>query len=95
MSRSETSETSTRCPINKSEEILENLLKKNPKSSQTLEVAPAKMNINGTCDVEVEVFKILIKVQVTKQPILIVVYGHTYRSLGCSYIAARGANPSQ
>ena len=65
------------------------------KSLQTLEVALPKMSINGTHDVEAERFKILIMVQLTKQPILVVVYRHTYRSLGCPYIAARGANPSQ
>lgn len=60
-----------------------------PKSLQTPEVALPIMNINGTREVEVEGFKILIMVKVTKQPILVVVYGHTCSSLGCSYIAAR------
>lgn len=71
------------------------LYKKIPKSLQTLEVALPVMNINGTRDVEVEWFKILIMTKVTKQPILVVVYGHACRSLGCSYIAAGGANPPQ
>jgi hypothetical protein len=50
-----------------------------PKSLQSLEVALLIMNINGTRDVEVEGFKILIMIKVTKQPILVVVYGHTCR----------------
>ena len=66
-----------------------------PESSQTLEVALLIININGTRDVEVEGFKILIMIKVTKQPILVVAYGHTCSSLGCSYIAVRGANPPQ
>jgi len=50
-----------------------------PKSLQTPEVALPIMNINGTREVEVEGFKILIMVKVTKQPILVVVYGHSGR----------------
>jgi hypothetical protein len=50
---------------------------------------------NGTREVEVEGFKILVMVKVTQQSILEVVYSHTCRSLGCSYIAARGAKPPQ
>jgi hypothetical protein len=48
-----------------------------PRNVQTLEVALPVMNINWTCDVEVEGFKILIMVKVTKHPIPVVEYGHT------------------
>jgi hypothetical protein len=66
-----------------------------PNSLQTLEVALPVTGINGTRDVEVGGFKILIMVKVTKHPIPVVEYGHTCRSLGCSYTAARVEIPPQ